>query len=238
MLLHHPAPNVLGDTGMKCCTRCKEYKDTSEFGRKLLAPDGLNWWCKECQREYNSSSLERRKSSQISKRREKKGAHSIYCMRSKYKKLGLPIPEKYMLPEKPKKTREQARQEHNERNRKWKIANAEVDKARRKAYRQSDKGRRTSIRGTEKRRNLSAGVECKFTDADFDLLYSHQEGKCACCGIEFSSKVVCCRDHIVPLSKGGAFVLDNVQLLCRSCNSKKHDKAILYRKPLSLAKEF
>ena len=39
-------------------------------------------------------------------------------------------------------------------------------------------------------------------------------------------------DHIRPVSKGGGLVLDNVQLLCKSCNSIKHDKNILFRQPL------
>lgn len=33
-------------------------------------------------------------------------------------------------------------------------------------------------------------------------------------------------DHIVPLSKGGQHTYSNVQCLCRSCNSNKHDKLI------------
>lgn len=36
-------------------------------------------------------------------------------------------------------------------------------------------------------------------------------------------------DHVVPLSKGGTHSMDNVQPLCRSCNSTKHDKTIDYR---------
>jgi hypothetical protein len=34
-------------------------------------------------------------------------------------------------------------------------------------------------------------------------------------------------DHIIPLSKGGCNSHDNIQLLCRECNSKKHNKVTL-----------
>jgi 5-methylcytosine-specific restriction endonuclease McrA len=48
------------------------------------------------------------------------------------------------------------------------------------------------------------------------LLKSH-EGKCAKCGATEDITA----DHIVPLALGGSNTIDNIQPLCRSCNSRK-----------------
>lgn len=33
-------------------------------------------------------------------------------------------------------------------------------------------------------------------------------------------------DHIVPLAKGGTHDVDNLAVLCRACNSRKHDRLL------------
>lgn len=56
--------------------------------------------------------------------------------------------------------------------------------------------------------------------------------RCAKCRRMLSNWEGCERptiDHIVPVSKGGEHTLDNVQPLCRSCNSQKNDKTEDYR---------
>ena len=43
-------------------------------------------------------------------------------------------------------------------------------------------------------------------------------------------------DHVIPLCLGGANTRDNLQVLCRDCNSEKGDTVADYRKgPQSVA---
>ena len=68
----------------------------------------------------------------------------------------------------------------------------------------------------------------------FYTLLLLQENKCACCGTTMTNLfaegdknalTAVNVDHIVPTSKGGKNdKLENLQLLCKSCNSNKFDK--------------
>jgi 5-methylcytosine-specific restriction endonuclease McrA len=51
-------------------------------------------------------------------------------------------------------------------------------------------------------------------------LMSSRKRNCYYCGIVLSRKTATI-DHIVPLSKGGSFALDNLALCCKPCNQSK-----------------
>lgn len=56
------------------------------------------------------------------------------------------------------------------------------------------------------------------------LLIERDGHKCNTCNAELHLTI----DHIIPLSRGGSDNIENLQLLCRSCNSQKNNKRLSY----------
>ena len=51
-------------------------------------------------------------------------------------------------------------------------------------------------------------------------IYKRDGAYCRICGTSDNLTI----DHITPLAKGGSDDLSNLQILCKSCNSRKHAK--------------
>lgn len=64
------------------------------------------------------------------------------------------------------------------------------------------------------------GADGSHTLKQWQELKLKYKNKCAICGKEKPLT----KDHIIPLSKGGSNYIENIQPLCRNCNSKKNDK--------------
>lgn len=58
-------------------------------------------------------------------------------------------------------------------------------------------------------------------------VFSIHGDQCLSCG---ATEHICI-DHVIPLVKGGENTIENMQPLCRSCNSSKGTKANDYRAP-------
>ena len=81
----------------------------------------------------------------------------------------------------------------------------------------------TTLTRQMKRQMLSTGSDKPSRHIPQDVktaVWQRDGGRCAQCGAENYLEF----DHIIPFSKGGANTFDNVQLLCRKCNSEKGDK--------------
>src|SRR3990167_2880136 len=70
------------------------------------------------------------------------------------------------------------------------------------------------------------------TLGEWETLKAQYNWTCPCCkkqepfNGQHSEKLT--EDHIIPISKGGSDNIENIQPLCHSCNSKKHNKVIKY----------
>lgn len=82
-----------------------------------------------------------------------------------------------------------------------------------------------------KRRARMKAAPGSYTPNEWNALLEWFGGVCLCCGTHDDLTI----DHVVPLVKGGSNNIDNLQPLCRSCNSVKHHKTMDYRDPVRLS---
>lgn len=79
----------------------------------------------------------------------------------------------------------------------------------------------------ERRRALNRGVGGSHTLADWETLKAQYNWTCPACR-KSEPEIKLTLDHVIPVSKGGSHNIENIQPLCKSCNSKKHTKTIQY----------
>jgi 5-methylcytosine-specific restriction endonuclease McrA len=92
-----------------------------------------------------------------------------------------------------------------------------------KVYNRTLKGKLSLLKKYQKKATGKLTEFDDLTTSDIEWLENFYEF-CPSCGEDIRGMYSV--DHKLPTSKGGHLTKNNLQLLCKSCNSKKHDKEI------------
>lgn len=110
-------------------------------------------------------------------------------------------------------------------SRRWRANPANAEKARQSYKRWAEANPANVIANVHKRRARIQANGGSFTAGEWKALCQKYGNRCLCCG----KRKKLTADHVVPLAAGGPNVIENIQPLCRECNSAKRTKIIDYR---------
>lgn len=135
-----------------------------------------------------------------------------------------PVQIKQYMGEYQRKNKEALRRKQIERD----AAKPEMARARRNRWSEKNKDYITAL--SQIRRTRIRGAGGSFTAEEWKQVKHDADYRCLCCGRQ-EPEIKLTADHVIPVAKGGSSNIDNIQPLCRSCNSKKSAKHIDYRIP-------
>lgn len=203
----------------KKCPKCGETKNIDEFYKNKTRKDGFSSWCKKCDNknhknytennkellknyggEYYDNNIEKKR---LQKRKSyQKNKENIL---QKAKKHRLKNIEKYET--RNKEYYEKNKQEINKKHKIYYLNNKDLFKikARNRKY---------------KIKNISDGT---VTKKKLDKMYELQNHKCAYCDCDLDKNGKHL-DHIIPISRDGLHIINNVHWVCPKCNLSKGNK--------------
>lgn len=104
----------------------------------------------------------------------------------------------------------------------WAKNNRDKLNAAQARYRKTTQGKDTDKANKGRRRHNGA----TFTANEWRQLCEYYNNTCLCCGCNDCQLTP---DHVIPLSKSGSGMIENIQPLCLTCNLKKGTKIHDYR---------
>lgn len=221
-------PPQVPASGMRYCSACKRTLPVTDFGKRTASSDGLHYWCRSC----NSAKVRDQRETLQDRPRKPPVNGKKYCPVCQ---KDLPIADfgkrsaspdglhywcRPCLAVKTKSQRsalkaedpEAWRSKHRESARRWRSNNPETWRPKHKEQQER-----------RRQRMHENGGDLSYWEWEEILRrYGHC---CVACGEPDELTI----DHIVPIAKGGRHSAENVQPLCRSCNSSKGSSIVDYR---------
>lgn len=234
----------MDSVSQKVCTKCGILRPLDQFHKRTGTRDGHAYMCRICQAAYdrtpesmqaNRDSLNDRYRNDPEFREDRKERHRTrYQNNEEYRERSKTITAIWQRENKDK-VNENAR-------RRYVTHYGAKDRARRKTrdYLDRRKGwekkrlenpeakRRQSwvLRQSKYRRRALIAVSLEhFTEQEWRDLCIKYNHRCLACGLQ----VALTADHVIPLARGGSNGIDNIQPLCKSCNSRKRIDIVDYR---------
>lgn len=208
---------------MKACMRCGNEYAESEFNKCSANPDGLQRWCRACQKEVKDKwylenhehATDYKLAYNTSHREENKVYSKIYRMQhlEHCREYGK---QRYWL------IRDKKLRQNKEWYKKYYPIKREqiIERVRIYEGRNPEKVKQWRKKHKHKRREIASGLVSDFTLSQWQeckKLFNHS---CAYCG---NSGVKLEQDHVIPVTKDGAYTKTNIVPACRSCNGSKRN---------------
>jgi 5-methylcytosine-specific restriction endonuclease McrA len=105
--------------------------------------------------------------------------------------------------------------------------NKKEERKYRRDWDKTDKGKARNQRNHITRRVYEGKVINTLTSQEWIDILEKYNYRCAYCNMEFDCENLPERDHIIPISKGGNNIKENIIPSCRICNAKKKDKILI-----------
>lgn len=219
----------------KICSSCKIEKTVTEFDKNKAARDGLNNQCKMCRKAYRDSNKQKvstqRKTYYQNTAETRRAYARNYYMENKDKLLA--YQRIYSAENKDKLSEYYKEYYQNNKNKKAVQARNYYQRTKNdrlryiSIWRKTERGRFLKRRSDDKRKRAKSYTpkDAIVTVEQWNFIQMLFDYSCACCGKTDELTI----DHILPLSKGGLDSIENIQPLCRSCNSRKNNHYIDYR---------